>query len=419
MRSLLVAPTLPSDAGNGLAMRIGIFLEALCRLGEVELVVVPIFGMRGSTNALCRRLDIRPRFLSQRADTQFAILRSLSDQEARLDAFARYGRPSLTAHLSVPVLQDLRDFVAARRFDLVHIARSYLLPAIDVWPEKQRPPVSVDLDEDDVETQRRIAKLHVLRGDEFAGKWLEAEAVALDRLIARWLPSADGAFVSTRSEREALAVRYRVVPPIVVPNAVAIPPKTVRDPSGCALLFVGGFGYFPNLDAALWVLEAVLPALRDRLGEPVSMTMVGGTPPPRLSVLAARLGVDVLDDVRDLSPVYARSTVALVPVRAGGGSRIKLLEAAAHCVPVVATSIGAENSGLTDGREIWIADTPGAIVEACLDISRNPAEAGRRAEAAKAFVEAHRSRSMVLSTLRASFARGFAAGQAVHGGDMP
>lgn len=420
MRSLLVAPTLPSDEGNGLAMRIGLFLEALCCLGEVEVIVLPIFASGELTNAFCRRLDIRPKLISiaGRADTEFLILSSLTDSKARLEAFERYGRPSLSAYLSVPVLQDIR--IGTRRpFDLIHVARLYLLPAIGAWPKDHRPPISVDLDEDDGTTQRRIAKVHSLRGDEFAARWLEAEAEAFDRLSARWLPQADVAFVSTEAERDEIASRHPGVLPIAVPNAVALPPETARNPEGCALRFVGGFGYLPNLDAALWTLEEIFPRMMKRCGNSVSLTLVGRNAPRELKALAARVRANVLETVDDLAPIYADASVALVPLRAGGGSRMKVIEAAAHGVPIVATTIGAENSGLRDGHEIWVADSPDGIVEACVDVVTRPQEARRRAEAARAFVATSRSRDVVISTLARHFASKSVVCEVGHHGGAP
>ena len=113
---------------------------------------------------------------------------------------------------------------------------------------------------------------------------------------------------------------------------------------------------------------------------------------------------EVLDRVDDLAPLYARASIALVPIRAGGGSRIKLLEAAAHQVPIVATSAGAENSGFEDGREIWLADTAEAIVEACLAIWNTPDEAMRRTAAAKELVVSRHSRSAMILALKSCFA---------------
>jgi len=247
MRSLIVAPTLPSDAGNGLAMRIGVFVEALARLGEVDLIVLPLFGADGSSNPLCRRFDINPTAVPTdgRADTPFTLLRQIADPRARLASFREYGKPSLSAFVSVPVLSDIRQETGDRHYDLVHIARAYLLPVIDVWPKGKRPIVSVDLDEDDVRTQQSIAMLHRRRGDANTGDWCEAEAAAFARLVEQWLADTDFAFISTDLDRQSLRLRSPDSNLIIEENSVAIPPVTIREPRGSQLLFVGGFGYFP------------------------------------------------------------------------------------------------------------------------------------------------------------------------------
>ena len=404
MRSLFLAPTLPDEAGNGLAMRMGVFLEALSGLGELDVILLPMFGTAEPESALCRRLGVRPRIVPVlgRAETHFSLVAGLTDSQTKLEAFIRYGKPSLSAFLSVPVLHEIRLLAGGQGLDLIHLARSYLLPATDIWPAGQKPTVSVDLDEDDVETHRRIALLHAHRGNDFSARWLEAEAQAFDRLIGKWLRRADLSFIATQRESETVAERYRIRPR-VAENTIAIPPAVERKPSEHTLLFVGGFGYFPNLDAAYWLVETVLPQLQERCGSAVSLTLVGRNPPRRLIALAEQSGAEVLQHVSDLAPIYARASIALVPIRAGGGSRIKLLEAAAHQVPVVATSAGAENSGLRDGSEIWIADTAEAIVEACLAIWTAPEEAERRAVAAREMVVSRHSRAAMISELRNYF----------------
>src|SRR5262249_2536896 len=97
---LFVSPAVPAAGGNGLAMRLGLFLEALVRVGDVQLVVLPVSGPPVAS-ALCERLGVQPHFVpvSGRADTHFSLLAGLRDDRERLAAFADYGRPSLTAGL--------------------------------------------------------------------------------------------------------------------------------------------------------------------------------------------------------------------------------------------------------------------------------------------------------------------------------
>ena len=394
MKSLLVAPTLPDESGNGLAMRIGLFLEALCQLGEVELVVLPLFESDVSSNPFCRRLHISPTVIptAGRAETHFRLLKQVADPRSRLEAFRQYGKPSLSASLSLPVMNDLRQWLEGQHFDLVHIARAYMLPAIDAWPQNERPRISVDLDEDDIKAQQRIAALHRLHGDVDAGDWLEVEAAAFSRLIEQRLCNADLAFVSTEVDRETLHARNPSVALTVAENAVSIPPVPVRERRGSELLFVGGFGFFPNADAAFWILDEILPGLTGKLSDRPSLVIVGRNPSPELRTRAQALGVSILDSVEDLAPIYAHATVALVPVRAGGGSRIKLLEAVAHGVPVVATTLGAEGTRMRDGEEIWLADTTEAMIDTIETVLQSPTEAARRAFKARACTERFYSR---------------------------
>lgn len=407
MKSLIVAPTLPSDSGNGLAMRIGVFIEALSRVGEVDLIVLPVFGVGSSSNALCRRLDINPIVVQTdgRADTPFTLLRQIADPQARLTSFREYGKPSLSAFVSVPVLDDIRRKTGGRGYDLVHIARAYLLPTVDAWPKGERPMVSVDLDEDDVTTYQSIAMLHRRQGDTDASDWCEAEAAAFARLLDQRLADADLAFVSTDLGRQTLRGRHPQARLILAENSVAIPEVPVRERRCAGLLFVGGFGYFPNVDAASWLLDEIWPPLTALLSGGGSLTIVGRNPPHALQDRARALGATLLEDIEDLAPIYARANVALVPMRAGGGSRIKLLEAAAHGVPVVATTIGAEGTHMQDGEDFWLADTPQAMVDAIMSSLRSPAEAARRAANARASVERFHSRQASISTLSRQFAR--------------
>jgi glycosyltransferase involved in cell wall biosynthesis len=401
MKSLLVAPTLPNESGNGLAMRIGVFLEALCQLGEVELVVLPLFESNLSSNRFCRRLNISPTIIQAagRAETHFRLLKQVADPRSRLEAFRQYGKPSLAASLSLPVIDDLRQWLKGRHFDLVHIARAYMLPAIDAWPKNERPRISVDLDEDDVKAQQRIATLHRLRGDTSAGDWLDAEAVAFERLLEQRISDADITFVSTEADRETLRARAPSANPVVAENAVAIPPASVRERQGSELLFVGGLGFFPNVDAASWLLDEILPELTRGRSDSPSLTIVGRNPPLELRRRAQALGVRLLDVVEDLAPIYASANVALIPIRAGGGSRIKLLEAAAHCVPIVATTIGAEGTRMRDGEEIWLADTTEAMIDTIATVLQSPIEAPRRALKARACTERFYSRQASVSAL--------------------
>jgi glycosyltransferase involved in cell wall biosynthesis len=148
------------------------------------------------------------------------------------------------------------------------------------------------------------------------------------------------------------------------------------------LVFVGNLSYGPNADGARWLCREVLP----RLDRP-TVALVGSRPGPEVLELEADPRVTVAADVPDVTPWYRASSVAVVPIRAGGGTRIKALEALAHRRPVVATNAGARGLALagSDGP-IVTADTAGAFAAACQRLLDEPALAERLAERGAAAV---------------------------------
>jgi glycosyltransferase involved in cell wall biosynthesis len=403
---LCIAPAVPAAKGNGLAMRLGLVLEALHRVGEVDLIVLPLTGPP-IPSALCGTLGIQPRFLATagREDARFTQLSKIGDGGKRREAFAAYGRPTLTAGLSLPVLADLERAIDRRGYDLVHVSRSYLMPILALWPGPRPPPmISLDLDEDDVAACERQSALFRLRGNGDRADWEMLEARAFDRLHREWLRRVDVALISSRLESERIRARYPGTDPVVVPNAVEIPDR-IAGPDDGRLLFVGGFGHVPNLDAALWLCEEIWPRLAKRLARPAKLTIVGRFPRPRLVEAAQQAGIELRPDVADLAPFYRSASLALAPLRAGGGTRLKLIEAAAWSVPSVSTSIGAEGLDFVDGRHLWIADRAEAFAAACADALERPDERRRRAAAALEMVRARHDRSKVIAALAETLSR--------------
>jgi glycosyltransferase involved in cell wall biosynthesis len=146
------------------------------------------------------------------------------------------------------------------------------------------------------------------------------------------------------------------------------------------LLFLGSLDWRPNLDGVTQMLDVVFPAVR--AAEPgASLRLVGRNPPAWLRRrVAATPGVELFADVPDVRPFLAECSAMVVPLRVGGGSRLKILEALATATPVVSTAVGAEGLHLEPGRHLTvsagIADLAGAIYAAL----RYPEGAQRQAE---------------------------------------
>jgi polysaccharide biosynthesis protein PslH len=183
------------------------------------------------------------------------------------------------------------------------------------------------------------------------------------------------------SEREAPVLRESGAREVlVVPNGVDVggiaprpgqPAGPSRQAAGPPrLLFVGLMGYGPNADAVRWAVREILPRIR-RERPDVTLRVVGGEVPPDVQGLRGP-GVEIAGRVDDVGRELADAAVVVVPLRAGGGTRLKILEAMAAARPIVTTRIGCEGINVRDGTHLLVRDDAGSFAEAVLRLLRDP-----------------------------------------------
>jgi glycosyltransferase involved in cell wall biosynthesis len=398
-RALMIAPAMPAATGNGLAMRLGMFLEAISSFADVDLVVLPIAGPATEASPLARRLADQTMIIpvAGRADTRFRLLSQLNDDGERLAAFKAYGRGSLAAQVSLPILADLRDAVAGKRYDIVHAGRSYVAEAALAVAGKAR--LTLDLDEDDAAAYRGMAILARRQGALVRADWLEAEADAADALLGRIADSFSTAFLASPAEIARLRTTVPLMPIEIVRNAISLPRRPARRDDGRTAIFVGSFGYAPNVDGIRWFADRIWPMVRAGMHRDARLAIAGRDPPDAVLALGRRPGIHVLGAVADLAPHYARATVAIAPLRAGGGTRIKILEAAAYGVPVIATTVAASGIGLDRPPAAWLADRPADFAAAMVEALVKPGERSRRARLAGELVARRHDRAALVRDL--------------------
>ena len=124
--------------------------------------------------------------------------------------------------------------------------------------------------------------------------------------------------------------------------------------------------YHANIDAALYFVRTTWPLIHVRRPE-LRLVIVGAQPPEQVRTLASD-SVVVTGTVDDVRPYYRNALISVVPLRVGGGTRLKVLEAMAAGTPVVSTSLGAEGLAVTHGKDILIADSPDAMADAVVSI---------------------------------------------------
>jgi glycosyltransferase involved in cell wall biosynthesis len=202
------------------------------------------------------------------------------------------------------------------------------------------------------------------------------------RLVQR---SAAATVVAER-DRQAIAAGEPVVEERVhvVPLAwTATPARTPREVVVPRLVLSGNLGYFVNRDAALWTLDVLWPALR--AGRPeLELVIAGARPDAGLRRAAVGAGARLLADPADLGSVVAGAGIALAPMRCGSGTPVKVLEAWATGVPVVASPFAAAGTCGSDGRDLLVASRPEDWVEAITTLLDRPERAAEIVAAGRA-----------------------------------
>jgi glycosyltransferase involved in cell wall biosynthesis len=148
-----------------------------------------------------------------------------------------------------------------------------------------------------------------------------------------------------------------------------------------AIVFVGSMDYYPNAEGAVWFAREIWPAIRERMPM-LEFCVVGARPTDGVLALREIAGVTVTGTVPDVRPYYQRALAAVVPLRTGGGTRLKILEAMAAGTPVVSTALGAEGLRVEPGAHYLLAGGDGSTswVEAIQKLQSNPAEGVALAE---------------------------------------
>lgn len=362
MRTLVIAGEYPWPVNSGSRIRLATVLSGLARCGPTELFSIvpskrtdfdPPRGIAGLARVGRVGFD-------DRAASGLRLLRSAA-------------RPSMP--LEVP-WQDgpMASRAAARfmvgRYDLVWyfgIRPWVLVGGLDVAPTILD---FVDLDDQKVEARLSIprppAETAAARLHRTVGRILSEQEIRRWRRLHRQAGGhVDMAVVC--SQLDAARATAAGVPRVsVIPNSY----PRVDQPRGRVpvrvpptVLFPGTLRYPPNADAADYLASEVAPALR-RLVPDVRIRLVGrGTKalsglddPPRLTMVG---------QVEDIEAELAGADVIVVPLRFGSGTRLKILEAMAHRIPVVSTTLGAEGLGVEDGVHLLLADDPGGLAAAC------------------------------------------------------
>lgn len=152
-----------------------------------------------------------------------------------------------------------------------------------------------------------------------------------------------------------------------IPNALPIPTIEESGKTDASILFLGTYEYPPNADAAERLISRIWPRILK--GNPHARLTIAGKRPDLIPSFGLKPpGVEFTGVVPDLTPLYQRTRIVCCPITIGGGTRVKLVEAAGYAKPIVSTAIGAEGLSMINNEEILIRDSDEEIAEACLEL---------------------------------------------------
>lgn len=378
MRILVVTSLWPWIGQAGGAMRIEKISQAFAQRAEVDLFVfsrIPGFTIEGRGPSFSR-VGFEPE----------PGLMGVAGLEAFISAVGLFvPRERILVWLSRRrAKKSLHKFTDGQNYDLVWYVRE------STWLRTRgvvKAPEVVDIDDfQEVLLARWMVLGKNARGIDqniFGLRRMRVEANWWSRVHAKASAAADAVVVSSKSDVDRighgsvfdLPNTYELDADEVVESV----PRVRSASTPPLMMFVGLLSWAPNADGVGWFIDEVLPLIR--LEIPNASLVVIGQGAERIHQYASVPGVEITGPIHDLRPWLERADISVVPMRVGSGTRIKILEAFCHRLPVVSTSIGAEGLGTRHAENILIADEAQDFARQCVELLRNPA---RRSEIASA-----------------------------------
>ncbi len=377
----MLSPWLPWPPHDGARIRI---LETLKFLSQRHRVT--LFGHINSEDERSNIKDVAEwcedvcvELVPNRADVRFT----------RMVKAAGSGKPFIQGiHYSEALSQRVRAITKERDFDIIHVELSLISRYADsVSPSSHAKKI---LSTHNIESQRFERELK-LSSWSLRRLVLLGDSVLFRNWEERALAPFDGAIAVSAHDKSWLESRLGGRPVGLAPNGVDTRDFSRTRPYSAAsqtIVFTGVMDYLPNVDAVVWFVEEVLPQLQ-RVCPALSFQIVGARPSPRVNALAAHAGVEVTGEVDDIRPYVQDALGFVVPLRSGGGTRLKILQAMSMGCPVISTAIGAEGLELNAGEDILIAGRPDEFVEQVSFLQAHPQEAQRLGEAGRRRVLEH------------------------------
>ncbi|PSF36242.1 hypothetical protein C7H19_13625 [Aphanothece hegewaldii CCALA 016] len=275
----------------------------------------------------------------------------------------------------------LNEVLRNHHIDIIQIEHSFLAPYIDVIYPKNTLRKILSFHNVGYQQYRTMIKLNSNLKEKllYQIKWL-----LMLNWEAKYAQKFDHCLVVSSLERQLLPSKLAIS---VIENGIDTQSYPfLDDANNNTMIFVGTMGYAPNVDAILYFCAQIFPDIQQQLSN-TKLFIVGNHPKPEICQLASSKNIIVTGAVPDIIPYYQQSQVSIVPLRAGGGTRLKILEAMALGKAVVSTSLGCEGLQVIHKKHIMIADTPLEFVRHTIELLTNKELREKIAKNARQLVE--------------------------------
>ncbi len=382
MRIAVVTPYLPWPADTGGKLRSFYLLKSLAQTADLDLISFHHGAQAPAAGELadfCRSVESIP----------------LADDPSLANPIGVMRHPLPRA---VRYFQDAQSLATVRArlvgdYDLLIADEIIVAPYVWEIPGAAQTPRLV--------IRQKIDHLHYAEtarnrpfGRDKALDWLEARRMR--SFESAEMPRFQAALVCSPADREFALAQAGPIPIEVLPNGADIDyyaPLRAPDAEPTILL-MGTMHYYPNIDAVRWYFKTMHDALLATVPT-LRVLIVGHNPPAEIIALGNRPEVTVTGSVPDVRPYMARSWVQAVPLRLGGGTRLKIVEAMAAGLPVISTSIGAQGLEVRSGLQMVLADEPEDFVRKLAALLQDRDGRERMAKAGRTFVQNHYSWQML------------------------
>jgi glycosyltransferase involved in cell wall biosynthesis len=320
-------------------------------------------------------------------------------RRARLLAGLLRGRPMwATDWNSATYRARARDLARAWRPDLVQVEYHIMGQYLSALEDCPAPRVLVEHEPGVAAARERLA---VQRGFNRIIAYLDARA--WQRFEPSIIRQVQAAVVFTERDRQAIAPYTHHAP--IVRISLGMPlPELALSPLGSpppSLLFIGSFLHAPNVDAAMRLIASIYPHVRAVYPD-ARLYIVGDQPPPQLKQMAGQ-GVVVTGRVPDVTPYLERAAIVVVPLRQGGGMRVKILEALAAGKAIIASPLAAEGLCPQEGEQLLLAETNEQFVEAIVRLLGEPSQRAALAARVRAWARAHLDEGTTIAAYEALY----------------